>query len=96
MLRHTHHRRLLAAGATTVALAATAPAAPAAPIDGDARPFPTEPERVQVVRVQVDEGLDWGDAGSAPPGCSRSCSSATAARARSAAAPRRERTAAHS
>ena len=25
--------------------------------------FSTEPERLQVVRVQVDEGLDWGDAG---------------------------------
>ncbi len=24
---------------------------------------PAEPERVKVVRVQVDEGLDWGDAG---------------------------------
>ena len=66
MLRHTHHRWLLAAGATAAALAATAPAAPAKPIDGGGAastvPAP-EPERVRVVRVQVDEGLDWGDAG---------------------------------
>ncbi len=61
MLGHTHQRRLLAATATTVVLAATAPAASAAPIYDVG--FPTEPERLQVVRVQVDEGLDWGDAG---------------------------------
>ena len=61
MRHHIHHRRLLAAIATTVALASTAPAASAVPIYDVG--FPTEPERLQVVRVQVDEGLDWGDAG---------------------------------
>ena len=60
MFDHTHHRLLLAAVATTVVLAA-APAASAAPIYDVG--FSTEPERLQVVRVQVDEGLDWGDAG---------------------------------
>ena len=85
MLGHTHHRRLLAAAATTVVLAATAPAAPAAPIYDVG--FPTEPERLQVVRVQVDEGLDWGDAGLGGSACSRWCSSATAAHARSAPVP---------
>jgi hypothetical protein len=54
-------RTLLAALATTAAIAATAPAAPAAPIHDVG--FPTEPERLQVVRVAADEGLDWGDAG---------------------------------
>ena len=41
---------------------------------------PAEPERVKVVRVQVDEGLDWGDAGIGAPGCSHSSSSASVAR----------------
>lgn len=67
MLRHTHHRRLLAGVATTAALAATAPAVPAMPIresGGLAGVIPaTEPEQVRVVRVHVDEGMDWGDAG---------------------------------
>lgn len=65
MLRHTHQRRLLAAVAMAAALATTAPAALAVPIDGPMRsqgPAP-KPERVRVVRVQVDEGLDWSDAG---------------------------------
>ena len=65
MLRHSHHRRLAATVATAAALAGTAPAALAMPIDGpiggqDRAPAP---EPVRVVRVQVDEGLDWGDAG---------------------------------
>ena len=65
MLRHSHHRRLVATVATAAALAGTAPAALAMPIDGpiggqDRAPAP---EPVRVVRVQVDEGLDWGDAG---------------------------------
>ena len=59
MSRRTHHRRLLASVATAATLAATAPAAFAMPIDGGG----TSPERVRVVRVQVDQGLDWGDAG---------------------------------
>jgi hypothetical protein len=67
MLRGTHHRRLLAAVATTAALAATAPAASAMPVDNGGGASATspapEPERVRVVRVQVDQGLDWGDAG---------------------------------
>ena len=59
-----HHRPLLAAVATAAALAATAPAASrhADRQRRTARPAPP-PERVKVVRVQVDEGLDWGDAG---------------------------------
>ena len=65
MLRHSHHRGLAATVATTAALAGAAPAALAMPIDGpigleDRAPAP---EPVRVVRVQVDEGLDWGDAG---------------------------------
>ncbi len=66
MLHHTHHRRLLATVAAAAALAATAPAALAIPIDGGGSVGTTpasEPESVRVVRVQVDEGLDWSDAG---------------------------------
>jgi hypothetical protein len=66
MLQHTHQRRLLATVATTAALATTAPAALAMPVDGGGSVGTTpasEPERVRVVRVQVDEGLDWSDAG---------------------------------
>jgi hypothetical protein len=66
MLRHTHHHRLLATVAAAAVLAATAPAALARPID-TAGPTPEPvrptPEPVHVVRVQVDEGLDWTDAG---------------------------------
>jgi len=63
-LNHTHHRRLLATVATTAVFAGAAPAALAMPIDGGGAPS-TVPdwERVKVVRVQVDQGLDWGDAG---------------------------------
>jgi hypothetical protein len=60
MLSHTNHRRLLATVATAAALAVTAPAASAMPTD-NGRSASTVP--VKVVRVQVDEGLDWGDAG---------------------------------
>jgi hypothetical protein len=61
MLRNTHHRRLLATAATTaVALASTAPAASAIPVDNGRS---TSSVPVKVVRVQVDDGLDWGDAG---------------------------------
>ena len=64
MLHHTHHRRLLAAAATAAVLAATAPAALAMPIDGtDAVGAIPERAQVRVVRVQVDQGLDWSDAG---------------------------------
>jgi hypothetical protein len=52
MLRHT------AAAITAAAFAATAPAASAVPIDNNGPATP-----VRVVRVQVDEGLDWGDTG---------------------------------
>jgi hypothetical protein len=60
MPSHTRHRRLVAAVAGAAALAATAPAAHARPIDTVGIPQ-TEP--VRVVRVQVDEGLDWTDTG---------------------------------
>jgi hypothetical protein len=65
MLRNSHDRRLLATVATAAALTGTAPAALAMPIDGpigDQDRAPTT-EPVRVVRVQVDEGLDWADAG---------------------------------
>ena len=91
--RHIHHRRLLAAAATTVALAATAPAAPAAPIYDVG--FPTEPERLQVVRVQVDEGLDWGDAGLGAAGMLALVLVGYGG-ARAPTRPRREQTPAHS
>jgi hypothetical protein len=73
MLRHMQHRRLLAGAATAAALAATAPAAVARPIGPDdpvgathtSAPAlaPAAPAPVRVVRVQVDQGLDWNDAG---------------------------------
>jgi hypothetical protein len=59
MRRHTHHRRLLAPLATGAVLAALAPAATAMPVDNSGPPATP----VKVVRVQVDEGLDWTDAG---------------------------------
>jgi hypothetical protein len=63
MLAH-HNRRLLASVATAAAFAATAPAAIAMPIDGPvSRGANPDPEPVRVVRVQVDQGLDWSDAG---------------------------------
>ena len=64
MSNHTHHRQLLATVATAVALAGAAPSALAMPIDGGGSPSTVpEPNRVKVVRVQVDQGMDWGDAG---------------------------------
>jgi hypothetical protein len=63
MRNRTHHRRLLATLTTTALLAGTAPAALAVPIDNGRTVVAAEPERVKVVRVQVDEGLDWADAG---------------------------------
>jgi hypothetical protein len=62
MLSHTHHRPLLAIVATAAALAGTAPTALASQIrDSDASS--ANPIPVRVVRMQVDSGLDWGDAG---------------------------------
>jgi hypothetical protein len=64
MLNHTHHRPLLATVVTAVALAGTAAPALAMPIDGGGSPSTVpEQDRVKVVRVQVDEGMDWSDAG---------------------------------
>ena len=64
MPNHTHHRQLLASVATAVALAAAAPSALAMPIDGVGSPSTVpQPDRVKVVRVQVDKGMDWSDAG---------------------------------
>jgi hypothetical protein len=68
MLSTTYHRCVRTTLATTAALAAMAPAAIAMPIDGGGStstlPAPAPaPEHVRVVRVQVDEGLDWSDAG---------------------------------
>jgi hypothetical protein len=64
MSNHTHHRQLLATLATAVAFAGAAPSALAMPIDRGGSPSTVpQPDRVKVVRVQVDEGMDWGDAG---------------------------------
>jgi hypothetical protein len=64
MSNHTHHRQLFATVATAVALAAAAPSALAMPIDGGGSPSTVpQPDRVKVVRVQVDQGMDWSDAG---------------------------------
>jgi len=64
MSNHTHHRKLVATVATAIALGAATPSALAMPIDRHGLPstFP-QPDRVKVVRVQVDQGMDWGDAG---------------------------------
>jgi hypothetical protein len=64
MLHRTHQRRLLATVATAAALAVTAPAALAMPADGGGSVHATPaPEHVRVVRVQVDQGIEWSDAG---------------------------------
>ncbi len=63
MLRSTHQRRLLATVATAAAIATTAPAALAMPLDNGRRVDGPAPEPVRVVRVQADQGLDWTDAG---------------------------------
>ena len=106
MLRHTHHRRLLAAVATAAALAAAAPAATAMPIDGGGSAMPRddsvgatpvpEPERVRVVRVQVDEGLDWTDAGIGAAGMLALVLVGYGGAHALTTVPRRERSAAHS
>jgi hypothetical protein len=64
LLNHTNRRRVLATVATTAAFAGAAPAAIGMPIDGGGAPSTVpEQDRVKVVRVQVDQGLDWTDAG---------------------------------
>jgi hypothetical protein len=63
LLNHTNRRRVLATVATTAALAGAAPAALAMPPDGVTPSTVPEQDRVKVVRVQVDQGLDWADAG---------------------------------
>jgi len=64
MPNHTHHRSLLATAAAALVLAGTASPALAMPIDRSGPPSTVpQPDRVKVVRVQVDEGMDWGDAG---------------------------------
>jgi hypothetical protein len=60
MFRHTTRRTLLATIATAATVAATAPAASGMPVDNGKR---ADAVPVKLVRVQVDEGLDWGDAG---------------------------------
>ena len=97
MNNHTHHRQLLAAVATTVALAAAAPSALAMPIDGGGSPSTVpEPDRVKVVRVQVDQGLDWGDAGIGAAGMLGLVLVGAGGAYALSAAPSRRRTAAHS
>ena len=93
MLHNAHQRRLLAAAVATAALAATAPAAPAMPIDNGRTVSPAAPERVKVVRVQVDEGLDWADAGI---GAAGTLALVLAGYGALATVPRRQRSAVHS
>ena len=94
MLPSTNHRRLFAAIATTVVLASAAPAASAMPIHDVG--FPTEPQRLQVVRVQVDEGLDWRDAGLGAAGMLALVLVGFGGARAFTSAPGRERTAVHS
>jgi hypothetical protein len=97
MQHHTHKRRLLATLATAAALGTTAPAALAMPADGtgpiDAAPAP---EQVRVVRVQVDQGLDWSDAGIGAAGMLAIVLIGYGGAHALATVPRRERPAAHS
>ena len=98
MFRQTHHRPLIAAAAIAAALAAGAPAASARPIDSDrygsyAAP---PPEPVRVVRVQVDQGLDWGDAGIGAAGMLALVLVCFGGVHAASSAPARERSAAHS
>ena len=57
---------------------------------------PAEPERVKVVRVQVDEGLDWGDAGLGAAGMLALVLVGFGGAHALTSAPARERTAVHS
>ena len=96
MRNHTHHRPLLATLATGIALAGAAPAL-AMPIDaGSSTTVPAEPERVKVVRVQVDEGLDWSDAGIGAAGMLAFVLVGFGGAHMLSSAPSRRRTAAHS
>jgi hypothetical protein len=97
MLNHTHHRALLATVVATVALAGTAAPALAMPIDGGGSPSTVpEPDRVKLVRVQVDEGLDWGDAGIGAAGMLAIVLVGFGGAHALSSAPSRRRTAAHS
>jgi hypothetical protein len=94
---HHHNRRLLATVATAGALAATAPAALAMPIDGPvSRGANPESEPVRVVRVQVDQGLDWSDAGIGAAGMLALVLIGYGGAHALITVPRRERAAAHS
>lgn len=94
MLCRSHRRRLLVAVATVAALACTVPVARAVPILDSS--VSAQPERVQVVRVQVDDGLDWGDAGLGAAGMLALVLVGFGGARALAAAPRRDRTAVHS
>ncbi len=97
MRNHTHHRPLLATLATGIALAGAAPAALAMPIDGGSpSTVSQQPEPVKVVRVQVDEGLDWGDAGIGAAGMLALVLVGFGGAHVMSSAPSRRRTAAHS
>lgn len=95
MLRTTSQRRLLAAIATTAALTTAAPVASAMPTD-PVRPAGATPDRVPVVRVQLDEGLDWGDAGIGAAGMLALVLVGYGGAHALTAVPRRARSAAHS
>jgi hypothetical protein len=90
MLATITHRRLLATVATAAAFAATAPAASAVPVD-NGRTVP-----VKVVRVQVDEGMDWGDAGIGAAGMLAVVLIAFGGAHALTSGPRRKRSMAHS
>jgi hypothetical protein len=97
MLHHTHQRRVLATVATAAALAVTAPAALAMPVDGGGlvRATPA-PEHVRIVRVQVDQGFDWSDAGIGAAGMLALVLVGYGGAHALITVPRRERAAAHS
>ena len=97
MLRSTHQRRLLATVATAAVLATTAPAALAMPLDaGRAVDASSPPDPVRVVRVQVDQGLDWSDAGIGAAGMLALVLVGYGGAHALTTVPRRERSAAHS
>jgi hypothetical protein len=97
MSNHTHHRQLLATLATAVAFAGAAPSALAMPIDRGGSPSTVpQPDRVKVVRVQVDEGMDWGDAGIGAAGMLALVLVGAGGAQALGALPRRRRSTAHS